>query len=550
MAQCFVTFPGVLAATSATVPRTLGIVPNAAILSCAPQATAIPYGGTLTVGHGVNAITFPDMKVDFASLQMTTNGHIMTVRLLDRRWRWQFCLISGKYNVRASDGTIDPSTLATPQQLAAMLFEAMGETVYNVSQLPNTGYPEVEWIFDRADLWLHQLCEERGCDVALFLDNSVGIVRLGVGPGLVLDTDAQTPSLTADPPEGPDAVVVVCGENQYESNLRINAVGVDVDGSVKLIDQLSYTPSGGWGDIADENFFEQMRQEGRTDREIALAKKTVYRWYQVTSMADGSMNVPGYGPISSISQILPLNNHLISSYEVPTSTDRANKPAEIIGKFVVLTDPPSDSRPVLYSEYDGDFTVDRVNGIVKFPRRMVTYGINDQLEPAELYLKTSYGVRTDTTLEQVRYYQYLSITGGTFLKEAFRYEELAYATTALYNPLDPRFVIGVTDNGANLQSSIAGILQSLAARYSNVVYNQCMYRDIKLIDLNGTVRQIIWTASDTKGATTYASTNSEAGLGPMRQKDRRRIRISEMNSDIASRRFVERRLREQGLIRL
>jgi hypothetical protein len=552
LAQVYATFSGVDSVMRAIVPRTLGIVPNAIMLECVPQVTTLPTIGALTVGHGLNSVTMPDVKVDWAALRLSTGGHVMTVRLLDRRWRWRFGVISGRYNIRLADGTIDPATQKTPQQLAALLFEAMGEVGYDVTLLPNDSYPETDWSYDVPAIWLHQLCTDRGCDIALTLANTAMIVRLGEGGALPFTTDIQTPSLTLDPPEGPDLLYAVCGENQYESLLKLSAVGLDTDGSVKSIAALSYNPTyvpGGWSSIGDVNFFQTMRQNGATDQEIHLAKKTVYRWFKVTSMPGGTLDVPGYGTISDISQILPLNRHTLGTTSSAFSTRMVNAQARIYGMFVQYTDPPDDEPVDEIIEYDGDFVLDRATGIAKLGRRVFNYDSSGNAIAPTLYLQTSYGVRADGTDEQVRYIGQRNITGassGFLLAEAHKYDELSFASRAEYNiTVDPPTVTEVTDNTTELNAEVESILDGLQLQYTGSIGNQAIYRDIQPFNTDGAVRQVVWKVGP-RGATTYASLNSETFAGPIRERERARRRLLAANADVSSRRLLQSRMQRKG----
>ncbi len=49
-------------------------------------------------------------------------------------------------NVRQRDGQLDANTEQAPQDLAALLLEAMGEPDFDVSGLPNLPRPEVDWV--------------------------------------------------------------------------------------------------------------------------------------------------------------------------------------------------------------------------------------------------------------------------------------------------------------------------------------------------------------------------------------------------------------------
>lgn len=550
MGQVAAFFSGIAAIKRAVVPRSLGIEPNTIVLYCQPQSSPLPANGTLTIAHGSDFVTMPDVQVDWAATMLSTRGHKMAVKLLDRRWRWKYSPISGRYNVRLADGTIDPATEKTPQELAVLLFQAMHEIGFDVTALPDEGRPEVDWTYDRADVILAQMCEDRGCDISLGLTNQASIVRLGVGALLPFDGDVMSPSITADPPEGPDILILVCGETQYESRLKLKAVGLDTDGQVKAINDLSYAPTDGWSLVADENFFEQLRQLGKSEEAIRLAKKTVYRWYQIDLQSDGTLNVPEYGLLDEITQILPLNDYLLDTYTVSGGTKKTNKPYEVLGKFVVLTDPPDDTSSDDIEVYDGDSYLDRANGIVKFPRRMVQFvNADGNVGAAELYLQTSYGVRSNETRQQERHVVERNITGGGVLKQAVRIEELAIAVRAEYDS-DETTVSGTTTNESEVTDQANSLLDALQNRFTLGIYGSLTYRGIKAIQTDGAIRQVAWYVGDGHmGAKTVASRNSEVAIGPIRSFERRRRRLIEANADVGPRSIQNARARAKGAYR-
>src|SRR5437764_461372 len=75
-----------------------------------------------------------------------------------------------------------------------------------------------------------------GCRVVLRLNNSVSIEPAGVGNDLPLGTDVLAGSQAAEPPPRPDALVLVCGHTRWQHDFRLEAVGVEADGSLRPID--------------------------------------------------------------------------------------------------------------------------------------------------------------------------------------------------------------------------------------------------------------------------------------------------------------------------
>src|ERR1051326_9104851 len=140
-------FPGIQQIESGSFTLSHGISPSIATLEILPQEPPIAAGGTLLiamVGAGIE-IAFPSCKIQSASMQYNASGLVFRLAIEDRRWAWKFGEIYGEYNQRLPDGSIDPATAVTPQNLATLCLIAMGESSFDVSQLPNDTYPQVKW---------------------------------------------------------------------------------------------------------------------------------------------------------------------------------------------------------------------------------------------------------------------------------------------------------------------------------------------------------------------------------------------------------------------
>jgi hypothetical protein len=174
----------------ATVNLTHGTSPSVARLSLVPQATLPSEFGTLTLSFGSVSLELPGCRLDYGSVQRTTTGEISQVSILDRRWRWRFGQISGTYNIRRDDASLEQgqagaiSSERTPQQLATLCLEAMAESQFDVSDLPNDARPTVEWDREVPAQALAALCDQLGTQVVLQLDNRVALRRVGQGAEL------------------------------------------------------------------------------------------------------------------------------------------------------------------------------------------------------------------------------------------------------------------------------------------------------------------------------------------------------------------------------
>src|SRR5574341_1011890 len=356
---CF--FPGVNQVVSATYTLSHGITPGVATIECAPQFGFVGAGGTLLFTFGPFNVAFAGCKVDTFSFRFTDQGQIWALQIFDRRWKWAFGEVWGRFNVRLPDESVDSLTARTPQELAAYLLDAMGEIGYEVTQLPNDTRPEVEWEAANPAQELADLCEKLGCHVVLTLGGYVQICQIGVGAALDTTVDVLQNSLTIDPPERPDSLKVVCGKTRYEAVLRLEAVGLDTDGTVKPIDSLSYTPTGGWSVVKPDGFLQVAAGEARE-----LAKATVFRWYRITdrSPADSNqpLSLPDYGEVFNYRDLLPLEDGLIESYQDTSGNVKAEE-AIITGDF---WDGQLGYTNLVGQRYKGDFSIHGEDGIIEF----------------------------------------------------------------------------------------------------------------------------------------------------------------------------------------
>ena len=152
------TFPGIQNIRAVEFALGHGISPSVGTIEMLPQDFAPEMGGTLRMTDGFNFVEFPDCRLDAPFGRWNPTGaRTITVKVMDRRWRWQFGDIYGRYNFRDTGNNLVINSEKTPQQLATLLLNAMNETGYDVSSLPNDTRPEVDWIGDNPAEQLNEL---------------------------------------------------------------------------------------------------------------------------------------------------------------------------------------------------------------------------------------------------------------------------------------------------------------------------------------------------------------------------------------------------------
>ena len=83
-------------------------------------------------------IALASCKLDNLRLEWGAQGTLWHLSFFDRRWKWRFGQIGGRYNLYNPDQSLNTSTEKSPQLLASLCLEMMGETGYDVSNLPGT----------------------------------------------------------------------------------------------------------------------------------------------------------------------------------------------------------------------------------------------------------------------------------------------------------------------------------------------------------------------------------------------------------------------------
>lgn len=551
--QARVSFPGVAQAVSATYTLQHGITPGEAIVETAPQANFVGAGGTLTftfsrdVGGPV-VIGLPNCKISRAEYRRGSDGKIWRLHILDRRWKWAFPAIGGGYNLRNERSEIvdDPTspirdTKRNARQLATLLLQAMNEVAFDVGGLPVDSFPTVEWDQDNAAQALAQLADDHGCRVVLGLDNAVHVVQANIGAPLPALAEAMDYSLTIDPPEKPDRFAVACARVRYQADLSLEAVGKDLDGTVKPIDRLSYKPAGGWqtGDPPHFNGIANVLAR-------ALAVESVFRWYRALPgfklQAFDELGQAVEKRIDGLDEILPLEPDMAE--RLLDDGRWKERPAVVWGVWLDGTEGAVPQQPILktlkaYDDpyalaaiYRDGYGIDAANGIVKFHKPVFRWlpaagGFARQPYAAQLALRTAFHLRDAATRGWHRYLR-------------FRNSGTAYGTGTAVVKRDDLVPVLVTDYAAGAQlvpgmpttkgyDNLAAIsvdaeraLDGIAAQYAVDQPESALYAGLLAVTPDGAIQQVAWTVGP-QGATTRVGRNKEVLTGATRPHKVRRF---------------------------
>jgi len=297
-----------------TMPLIHGIAPGVGSITAVPFAGFANTVGDLVLTYGSTTIRFPDCSIVNPSLRGGANSPRMwSLSVLDRRWKWKFGEVSGRYNSLRPDNMIDDRTEKTPRELATLLLNAMGEENYDISALPDTARPFIDWYYTNPALELQNLCESLGCRVILQLDNRVVLKRVSVGDPLPQTGQEMNLSFGMEGAAVPDKIKLIGGPTLFQSRLVLQAVAQDIDrwspasginrfpdynqwnvgrlGETKRLGLISYAPPT-YGFQDPENFSDILptyvtggdgiytRSEVRQ-----IAKSSVYKWYRPIGLA-------------------------------------------------------------------------------------------------------------------------------------------------------------------------------------------------------------------------------------------------------------------------
>lgn len=561
-------FPGITHLLSATISLGHGISPGSAQLRIAPQESFPHETGTLSISYGETSLEFPDCKLDRSNVRRGEDGERWTISLMDRRWKWRFGQVSGKYNVWREDATLQQGTASpgsgelvanterSPQQLAALYLDALGETGYDVSELPDETRPPVDHDHDNPADALAELCESLGCRVVLRLNNTVRLVRSGVGAELPADFLLEN-APAVNFPEKPDRIAVACGPSFFQTDFPLEAVGLDLaegdDGSksetLKPIDELSYKPTGGWS-VADLPYFNNVAIDvgGRDIAALrAVAVKSVFRYYRVIT----PVHVPGYGQVDRLEQILPLFEE-----QVRTGLENAHSaplPAAVFGQWFPGLDeqantedeltPQGDSPPSTVADgtskspfYLRGFSVDTARGVVIFDepvyRNSTPQAAAVTVAPAKLVLRTKCQVRDAETLAVSRHVRERSSGSGLNTQPRYlKHDELVLTHVPTYDAAtygqfptgggtDPRAVTAIATNLEEVNAAADRYLDVALAEYTQSRPRRVRAIGIRAIELDGAIEQITYSVN-ASGAVTSVARNAEMANHALSHGERR-----------------------------
>lgn len=521
--QCVARFPGVEQIREAEYVLQHGISPGVATITMRPQANFPAVGGSLTfLRDGAKVLELKDCRVASGSGTASAGGRLVRLTILDRRWKWAFGQISGRYNLRLENNTLRKDTEKKPQELAKLLLEAMGEQGYSVADLPNDTRPEVNWDYTVPAQALAELCEELGCRIVLKTDNTVKLCKIGEGRDELPQDKITQASGTIDPPEKPKALIVVGGRTRFQVDLLLRAMAIDddEDRTVVPLGVENYTPADGWGG-ADLLEFSDLDD----DRARELAKASVFRMYQIDIPAAG-VTIPGYdrNPIQRLDRLLPIES--VQCATQGSDADEQSQPAIVYGVWyagdydaengVDAETPAADGRQVVTRGY----RLDTERGLVIFEEPIYQLSADGVQSAAALRLRVAVSVRDLDTWQWARSEFRRDLNGGSETKPRYvRREEIQVAVVPTYD--DQYGVTEWTDTREECQAEANKVLDALEAEYRTTNPQTITYGTLRDdLEMDGAIQELRWFVSTT-GAAMTVSRNKESSVKRLGYAQRR-----------------------------
>ena len=571
------TYGGLGAVQSGQFTLTRGTSPSVAILMVYPQDGIPPITGTLSITFGSRSLNFRDCLLDSATQQTTGTGQIIECRIKDRRWKWANPFVSGEYNVYRDNGELDATTEKTPQQLATLCFEALGETGFEVGALPNDGRPHVFWDYSSAAQSLESLAESYGCRVVLGLDDVARLCRLGEGASLPILDSIMSGGDVIDPPETPESIIVVGEPDEFQGDFTLRAVGLDTDGTIKAIGDLSYKPAAGWESADVDDGFVNVIDEANIPARI-LAQRTVFRWYQadIVDLRGNAVDFYAHLPDVLSQQAIQITSEsqfewLPFQLETKAGANGQEQRSPVVyGVFYDSQDELADgqennitfltfvalqqdsSEEIHYKMTyrgaprldvknrdieSGGFGIDLKNKIVMFAApvyRLSKVGVNEETDEASLNLRIAFRVRKPDT----RAYLHTEATktlGGTS-------HPLIVRAPALVRRLAPRFsndrnfstVSYTVDTSADFSREAQLYADGAAREFQVLQAATYTYEEILPISPDGAIDQVSWSVDSSSTAKTTAMRNNDVqSYLPSYQERRQRQKTAELNEAFA-----------------
>lgn len=495
MAQALVKYGGLSDIRGACLSLARGAAPSSFTLWIKPQDGLNAGEQTLQIGNDSSSIGLTGCILSTAYVRKHWFlGHtIWSVTGFDRRWKWRLSSVSGDYNRRAANGTLDTSTQKSPAELVQVIGQALGESI-NTSRMPSGVFPRALWKGQRADLALQAICDYVACEIVLNpISNGVEIWPLGQGQTAPTLGSQVLPKYRYVPrSDVPGIIEVHGGPSLYQHKLQLKAVGRNyTDGRQKLLAHLEYKPSTGWETESPFSFPGVTSANNRIN-----AFEEVYRTFRVTGQSDGSLAVPNCPvAVNSVDQYV-LNDYLLD-FETDLEGKARNLPCHLSGDYWAYTDLPNNTSD---KRFTGRFVLDADRRTVNTDFPVFKLSSSGAINEPVLNLTTSYRVNA-TWGEPVHIVRSGGSSGSG--KLILHRPELFASYSSSTAPG------GVSNTEFQANNEADRYVQIFQSKYQDPTACETTYATFVPGTLDGRVCQAVWMVHPARGCETRVAENEE-----------------------------------------
>jgi hypothetical protein len=505
-----------------------GFCPGAITFTMRPQPGWNP--GLLTIELNLNSFNYTLVDCTVQSVSESVNGGeiVWQVSALDRRFRWKYGIVSGMYNRYLETGAIWKRNEKNPQELLKLLFEAMGEKKFDVSRAPTKQRYEMRWEEANAATEADELCRRLGCRLIHKLDDSYAVVPIGEGQAPQVRDSVESFTSGLSITDGPDSLEVHF-RRRAEVDVRLQAVGFELDGEIKPIDELSYRPTDGWdGEDLD---FSGVYDTRNSRFEQELARCCIWRYFQVTvqERKGGRVKWPGYAkgsPPDALEEVLPVFAEGVANKADLPGDDWFNERRQplvwgrhcngSIGSRISLDSDANDESKKAWEKgpFDVDdavvqyinFGIDCERGLIIFDEPIFAWedpnaGGAGNTTP-DLTARLTLTIRDQKTLGEVFYSVERKRSGPKRNTKplVIRCDEATY---------DAWFTPGgnVDDNKDLVQKIADHYLDQAEKEFQRNNPMTVTYSDWRAVEMSGAITEVTWASSPGGGPTTQVSYN-------------------------------------------
>lgn len=531
---------GIEIQVSARMSRTPGVVPDQGQIAFRQGAAELPtaedINGDLEFFYGGAKIDeFKDARI---TKVIDARGRNLDwqYNVKDRRWRWQYPVIWGRYNVRDDDNKLEAGTEKTPRELATLLLQALGETGFNVEDLPDDAElsPAVDWDFTPVARQLQELVAMYGCDVHLLPNNTVKIIREGTGSLPPEEDLERTPVSGLTILDAPDEVAAFAGDTVFESWLELEPIMYEYpDGKTVPLEDSELKPAAGWNSVDLDECLAIAESEADPvvqQRKRQQVKDHLYRTWRPKKFAGEATKPPGYTveivdgeevpypDVEDMRLILPLMPTRLLPGENSEAGEKKMSPAELGGFFWDT----ELSRNIEHANFrlieNKNFQIDTERGHIRLSRPAYRYAIFEESiggehMPARLWLRCGYHLRQ--TLYGPKFTHkfqkptgYENDTQPEWINRSDIYRTVIATYPADYTePFTPGSPVdNVADIEEILENACDQRILQYAVQQDPTVYP---YNKLKQVSTSGRTKQVTHECGHGKLAKTTASVNYE-----------------------------------------